>query len=143
MIRPSQVEESATDDIQFAHRIAVRFQTCDVVGHRRAPAEINQFEAQLLAHGIVLVKFWFHITKDEQLGRFRARETAAYKRWKLTDEDWRNRAKWTEYERAVTEMVERTSTRQAPWTLVEANDKLFARLKVLETVCDRLAAEVG
>jgi AMP-polyphosphate phosphotransferase len=107
----------------------------------RAAAEINQFEGRLIAHGIVLVKFWIHITKAEQLRRFRARETAAYKRWKLTAEDWRNRKQWAAYELAANEMIERTSTSQAPWTLVEANDKLFARLKVLETVCDRLASE--
>jgi AMP-polyphosphate phosphotransferase len=108
----------------------------------RAAAEINQFEAQLVAHGIVLVKFWFHITEDEQLRRFRARETSGYKRWKLTEEDWRNRKQWAAYEVAVNDMIERTSTRQAPWTLVEANDKYFARLKVLSTVCDRLKAQL-
>jgi polyphosphate kinase 2 (PPK2 family) len=108
----------------------------------RASAEINQFEAQLLAHGIVLVKYWVHITKDEQLRRFRARQAAGYKRWKLTDEDWRNRNRWAEYELAVNDLIERTSTRQAPWTLVEANDKNFARLKVLDTACDRLAAQL-
>jgi polyphosphate:AMP phosphotransferase len=108
----------------------------------RAYAEINQFEAQLVAHGIVLAKYWIHITKAEQLRRFRARETAAYKRWKLTDEDWRNRKQWDAYEQAVNDMIERTSTRQAPWTLVEANDKYFARLKVLTTVCDRLEAHL-
>jgi AMP-polyphosphate phosphotransferase len=109
----------------------------------RASAEINQFESQLAAHGIVLIKYWIHITQEEQLRRFRARETAAYKRWKLTHEDWRNRKRWPEYEIAVNDMIERTSTRQAPWTLVEANDKNFARLKVLKTACDRLAAHVG
>ncbi len=104
----------------------------------RAYAEINQFEAQLAAHGIVLGKYWIHITKEEQLKRFRARQTAAYKRWKLTDEDWRNRKQWDAYEQAVNDMVERTSTGRAPWTLIEANDKYFARLKILKTVCDRL-----
>ena len=108
----------------------------------RAASEINQFESQLIAHGIVLVKYWIHITRDEQLRRFRAREQSAYKRWKLTDEDWRNRKQWAAYEVAVNDMVERTSTRDAPWTLVEANDKYFARLKVLETVCERLEAVV-
>jgi polyphosphate:AMP phosphotransferase len=108
----------------------------------RAYAEINQFEAQLVAYGIVLVKYWIHITKAEQLRRFRARETAAYKRWKLTEEDWRNRKQWSAYEQAVNDMVERTSTRQAPWTLVEANDKYFARLKVLTTICNRLEAHL-
>ena len=110
---------------------------------RRAAAEINQFEAQLVASGIALVKYWFHISKDEQLRRFRAREQAAYKRWKLTDEDWRNRKQWAAYVVAANDMIERTSTRQAPWTLVEANDKYFARLKVLETVCDQLETHVG
>ena len=82
------------------------------------------------------------ITKDEQLKRFRARERSAFKRWKLTDEDWRNRKQWDAYEQAVNDMVERTSTRQAPWTLVEANDKYFARLKVLSTLCERLEARL-
>ena len=100
---------------------------------RRAYSEINAFEEQLVEHGIVLVKYWIHITADEQMRRFREREKAPYKQWKLTDEDWRNRGKWAEYERAVTEMVERTSTRLAPWTLVEGNNKYFARLKVLKT----------
>jgi polyphosphate:AMP phosphotransferase len=104
----------------------------------RAYAEINEFESQLVAHGIVVIKFWMHITADEQLKRFREREKSSYKRWKLTDEDWRNRNQWAAYQQAVNDMVERTSTRQAPWTLVEANDKSFARLKVLTTVCDGL-----
>ncbi len=108
----------------------------------RAYAEINEFESQLVDHGIVVVKYRIHITKAEQLRRFKARETSAYKNWKLTDEDWRNRKRWDAYEHAVNDMVERTSTRQAPWTLVEANDKYFARLKVLETACDRLGAEL-
>jgi polyphosphate:AMP phosphotransferase len=108
----------------------------------RAAAEINQFETQLVGHGIVLVKFWIHITKDEQLRRFRAREKSRYKRWKLTHEDWRNRQQWAAYELAVNDMIEHTSTRQAPWTVLEANDKYFARLKVLRTVCDRLEARV-
>jgi AMP-polyphosphate phosphotransferase len=108
----------------------------------RAYAEINQFESQLVAHGIVVVKYWMHVTKDEQLKRFREREKASYKRWKLTDEDWRNRKQWDAYQQAVNDLVERTSTRHAPWTLVEANDKNFARLKVLTTACDRLEAHI-
>ena len=102
---------------------------------KRAYAEINDFEDQLVRHGIVLCKFWFHISKEEQLARFKAREGTPYKRWKLTDEDWRNREKWDEYEEAVDDMIEHTSTMLAPWTLVEANDKRFARVKVLKTVC--------
>jgi polyphosphate:AMP phosphotransferase len=104
----------------------------------RAYTEINEFEDQLLDHGMVLVKYWLHVTRDEQLRRFRARHESAVKRWKITDEDWRNRRKWREYELAVNDMVERTSTRHAPWTLVEGNDKNFARIKVLETACERL-----
>jgi AMP-polyphosphate phosphotransferase len=105
---------------------------------RRAYAEINDFEAQLIEHGTVLVKIWIHITKDEQLERFRLREVTPHKRWKLTEEDWRNREKWDEYALAVNDMVQYTSTSLAPWTLVEGNDKRFARIKTLETVCDRL-----
>ena len=105
---------------------------------QRAYAEINDFEAQLVESGIVLVKFWLHITPDEQLQRFKEREQIPYKAWKLTDEDWRNRDRWGEYELAVNDLVERTSTRQAPWTLIEANDKRYARIEVLRTLCERL-----
>jgi AMP-polyphosphate phosphotransferase len=110
------------------------------VAWSRAYAEINQFEAQLLDHGTVLVKYWMHITPDEQLRRFRERETSPYKSWKIGEEDWRNRAKWEAYEAAVHEMVARTSTAHAPWTLVAANDKRFARITVLRTACEALAA---
>jgi polyphosphate:AMP phosphotransferase len=105
---------------------------------RRAYSEITHFEEQLVAHGILLVKFWIHITKDEQLRRFRERRQTEHKRWKITDEDWRNRGRWSNYTRAVDEMVARTSTRVAPWTLVEGNDKNFARIKVLKTLADRM-----
>jgi AMP-polyphosphate phosphotransferase len=105
---------------------------------RRAYSEIGEFEEQLVERGIVLVKYWVHVSEDEQLRRFKEREKARYKQWKLTDEDWRNRAKWADYERAVNDMVEQTSTRLAPWTLIEGNDKYFARLKVLKTVCGSL-----
>jgi polyphosphate:AMP phosphotransferase len=106
---------------------------------RRAYSEINEFEDELVDHGIVLIKYWVHITQDEQLRRFKEREQAQYKQWKLTAEDWRNRAKWGDYERAVNDMVERTSTRVAPWTLVEGNDKYFARLKILKAACSRIS----
>lgn len=104
----------------------------------RAYTEINQFEDQLLDHGMVLVKCWLHVTREEQLRRFKARQESDVKRWKITDDDWRNRAKWRAYELSVNDMVQRTSTRRAPWTLVEGNDKNFARLKVLQTACERL-----
>ncbi|MFZ1414563.1 MAG: polyphosphate kinase [Defluviicoccus sp.] len=109
---------------------------------KRAYAEINDFEDQLVHHGIVLCKFWIHITNEEQLARFKARENTAYKQWKLTDEDWRNREQRSLYEAAVNDMIERTSTQQAPWTLVEGNDKLFTRIKVLSTVCEALNAGI-
>jgi len=110
---------------------------------RRAYAEIDDFEDQLVQQGTVLVKFWIHITKDEQYRRFKERETIAYKSWKLTDEDWRNRAKWDEYEVAVNELVQRTSTNDAPWVLVEGNDKNYARIKVIRTVCEQLKRRLG
>jgi polyphosphate:AMP phosphotransferase len=109
----------------------------------RSYNEINDFEEQLAEAGIVVVKFWLHITKDEQLARFEARKDTPYKRYKLTDEDYRNREKWDLYEHAVNDMLERTSTRTAPWTLVEGNDKRYARVKVIKTVCERLEEAVG
>jgi polyphosphate:AMP phosphotransferase len=105
---------------------------------RRAYGEITSFEEHLVTHGILVVKFWIHITKDEQLKRFRERAHIAHKRWKITREDWRNRKNWPAYTLAVDEMVARTSTSIAPWTLVEGNDKLFARVKVLTTLAERM-----
>jgi polyphosphate kinase 2 (PPK2 family) len=110
---------------------------------QRAYAEINDFEKQLVNHGIVLVKFWLHVTKEEQLRRFKDRQKIPYKRWKLTEEDWRNREKWELYELAVNDAVARTSTQVAPWTLVEGNDKRFARLKVIDTFCDKLEQAIA
>lgn len=105
---------------------------------QRAYEEINEFESLLTDHGTVVGKFWLHIDKDEQERRFLARKETPYKAWKLTDEDWRNREQWDVYDTAVNDLIERTSTHAAPWTVVEANDKKFARLKVVETVCDLL-----
>jgi polyphosphate:AMP phosphotransferase len=102
---------------------------------RRAYAEINQFEEQLVEGGGMLFKFWVHISQDEQLRRFQDRESTPYKRYKITDEDWRNREKWPQYKAAVNEMVARTSTESASWTLIEGNDKPYARVKVLRTLC--------
>ena len=107
---------------------------------RRAYAEINEFEQQLTRHGIVLLKYWIHITKDEQFRRFKERETIPHKQWKLTEEDWRNREKWDAYELAANDLVEHTSTNASPWILVEGNDKPYARIKVISTLCDRLEA---
>ena len=106
----------------------------------RAYGEINDFEGALLRHGVVLVKFWLAISKDEQLARFKAREKVPFKRFKITAEDWRNREKWDAYERAVCDMVDRTSTAIAPWKLIEANDKRHGRIKVLKTLCRAVEA---
>jgi polyphosphate:AMP phosphotransferase len=100
----------------------------------RAYLEINDFEYQLTESGIIVQKFWLQISKDEQLARFKAREDTPYKRYKITDEDWRNRDRWEDYRAAVNEMLARTSSRYAPWNLVAGNDKRFARIQVLETV---------
>ena len=113
---------------------------CTQADWMRAYGEINDFEGQLTRHNIVLVKFWLAITEDEQLRRFQDREKIGFKRFKITEEDWRNRKKWAEYERAVCDMVDRTSTEIAPWTLVEGNDKNYARIKILKTLCHRIEA---
>jgi polyphosphate kinase 2 (PPK2 family) len=105
---------------------------------QRAYREIIDFESQLGRAGVILAKFWVHIDPDEQLRRFEARRDSYYKAWKLTGEDWRNRQRWDAYEEAVNEMLAKTSTRRAPWTVVEGNDKRWARVKVLRTVIETL-----
>jgi len=110
---------------------------------KRAYREINEFERQLVDFGMILAKFWIHIGQDEQLRRFETRRETAYKAWKLTDEDWRNREKWDQYEAAVEDMLLRTSTLTAPWTIVEGNDKWFARVKTLRTLVELLSQELN
>ncbi len=105
---------------------------------KRAYREINEFEHQLVDFGTVLLKFWFHISKDEQLLRFEGRAEDKLRSWKLTDEDWRNRDKWDLYVQSVEDMILKTSTLSAPWTLVEGNSKNYARIKVLKTIVDGL-----
>ncbi|ATC64147.1 polyphosphate:AMP phosphotransferase [Nibricoccus aquaticus] len=105
---------------------------------KRAYAEINDFEQQLTARGIIVVKFWLHIGRDEQLRRFRAREETTYKRHKINDEDWRNRRKWDAYEVAVGDMLALTDTTTAPWHLIPANNKRHARLQILKTACKQI-----
>jgi polyphosphate kinase 2 (PPK2 family) len=105
---------------------------------QRAYAEINDFEHELVESGVIVVKFWLQISQEEQLKRFREREKVGFKRFKITQEDWRNREKWDAYQEAICDMVERTSTGEVPWTLVEANDKNHARIKILRTLCERL-----
>jgi len=111
---------------------------CSEYDWMRAYGEINDFEEQLSRKRFVVVKFWLQISKDEQLRRFEERKQVAFKRFKITDEDWRNREKWGDYEVAVCDMIDRTSTDSAPWTIVEANDKYFARIKILKTLCNRI-----
>lgn len=110
---------------------------------KRAYPEINSFERQLADFGTVLVKFWLHIDRDEQLRRFQERSANPDKQWKITPEDWRNRQHWDDYREAVEEMLLRTSTSAAPWTVVEANDKRFARVKVLSVMLDALEKRLG
>jgi len=105
---------------------------------RRAFAEINDFEDQLIEHGIILRKFWMHISKKEQLRRFKEREVTPHKRWKLVDEDWRNRERWDEYAFAAHKMIQRTSVKNSPWVLVENESKRYGRIKVLKSVCEAL-----
>jgi len=111
---------------------------CSEADWMRAYHEINDFEEQLVRNDVILVKFWVAITKEEQLRRFREREKIAFKQFKITPEDWRNRKKWSDYERAVCDMVERTSAGPARWNVVPANDKLFARIEMLRILCEQL-----
>lgn len=110
---------------------------------RRAYDEINHFEEQLAAQGILVRKFWFHIGKDEQLARFEARRETPHKRWKLTDEDWRNREKWELYETAVEEMLKRTHHPDRRWEIVAGNDKRHARVRTLGSVVELLEEGLG
>jgi AMP-polyphosphate phosphotransferase len=116
---------------------------CAEAAWRRAYSEINQFERELAAFGTLVLKFWLHISTAEQLRRFKERERTRYKSWKLTDDDWRNRGRREDYEIAVEDMLVKTSTSEAPWTLVEANDKHYARIKVLKTVVRELEKALG
>jgi polyphosphate kinase 2 (PPK2 family) len=110
---------------------------------QRAYAEINEFERQLVDFGTIICKFWLHLSQEEQLRRFEGRQNVPYKAWKLTDEDWRNREKWPRYEQAADEMLLRTSTPAAPWTIVESEDKRCGRIRALQTVVRRLEGELG
>jgi polyphosphate kinase 2 (PPK2 family) len=112
---------------------------CTEAEWKRAYREINGFERQLVDFGTLVFKFWINITKDEQLRRFEDRADDKLRAWKLTEEDWRNRQKWDLYEEAVNEMLLKTSTPEAPWTVVEGNDKRYARVKVLRTLVEGLS----
>jgi AMP-polyphosphate phosphotransferase len=110
---------------------------------RRAFSEIKDFEEQLIEHGTIVGKFWLQISPDEQLRRFNKRTNTAWKQHKITDEDWRNREKWDQYEDAINDMVGMTSTEKLPWTLVAGNDKKFARISILKEVCRLFEARMN
>lgn len=116
---------------------------CNDAEWKRAYREINYFERQLVDFGTILFKFWLHIDKDEQLKRFESRAGDQRRNWKLTDEDWRNREKWDVYQEAVNDMLLKTSTISAPWTVVEGNSKMYARVKILRTVVEKLTEELN
>jgi AMP-polyphosphate phosphotransferase len=105
---------------------------------RRAFREINELEEHQTSAGMIICKFWLHLSKEEQLRRFKDRERDPFRAYKLTPEDWRNRARWGDYLAAVEEMLARTSTRHAPWTVVEADDKYYARVKVVRTIASAI-----
>ena len=115
---------------------------CSENAWKRAYGEINEFERELTDWGTVVLKFWIHIDPDTQLERFQARQNTPEKQWKITDEDWRNRDKWPQYEEAVEDMLRKTSTEYAPWYIVESVDKKYARIKVLRIVTDALEKAV-
>ncbi|MEZ5335848.1 MAG: polyphosphate:AMP phosphotransferase [Methanolobus sp.] len=115
---------------------------CNMQEWKRAYGEINEFEEILSNYGTIIIKFWIHIDKGEQLKRFEARENTPHKQWKITPEDWRNREKWNLYLDAADEMLQKTSTSWAPWTIVESNDKYYSRIKIFHTVIDRIEEEL-
>lgn len=104
---------------------------------QRAYNEINEFERLLTDDNILLLKFWFHLSKDEQLARFEARQKDPYKRWKLTEEDWRNRDKWDAYQVAIQDTIDRTHTPNAPWFIIPADDKNYLRVEILKTIIEQ------
>ncbi len=116
---------------------------CEEKDWQRAYNEINEFEEELHNWGAVILKFWIHIDPETQLQRFTQRQSTPEKQWKITEEDWRNRDKWPQYEAAVTEMLQKTSTEYAPWFIIESKDKLYARIKVLRIVADAMEKAAG
>jgi polyphosphate kinase 2 (PPK2 family) len=115
---------------------------CTEADWMRAYGEINDFEEQIAASGGIVLKFWLSISMEEQLRRFEERQNSPFKRFKITPDDWRNRSKWDAYQEATCEMLDRTSTEIAPWTLVESEDKYFGRIKILKTLCRGIEARL-
>ena len=104
--------------------------------------EMNEFEKELAEWGAIILKFWVHIDKDEQLRRFQDRQNTPEKQWKITDEDWRNREKWDLYEEAVNEMLQKTSTEYAPWYIIQSQDKKYARIQAMNLLIERIEKEL-
>ena len=115
---------------------------CSENDWQRAYNEINEFERDLTDSGVILVKFWVQIDKDTQLERFTERQNTPEKQWKITEEDWRNREKWDLYETAIDEMLQKTNTVFAPWTILESNDKYYARIKALKGIIEAIEAKL-
>lgn len=111
---------------------------CSENDWKRAYNEINEFEKELSDWGAVVIKFWIHIDKDTQLARFTERQNTPEKQWKITDEDWRNREKWDDYEMAIDEMIAKTSTENAPWFIIQSNNKYYARIQAIQTVIEEI-----
>jgi polyphosphate:AMP phosphotransferase len=116
---------------------------CAPADWKRAYGEIAAFEEELAQAGVIVCKFWLQISQAEQLRRFQDRVKTPFKQYKITEDDWRNRGKWDAYQAAAVDMIEKTSAPDAPWTLIEAEDKRWARLHVMKAVADRLEEELG
>ncbi len=141
---PPQGEMAIFDRSWYGRVMVERIEGfCTPAEWRRAYEEINNFEHQLADFGTIIFKFWFHISQEEQMRRFKRRAAEQHKQWKLTEEDWRNREKWAAYEEAVEDMLFKTSTAYAPWKIIAGNDKYFARVETIKTVVERLKDELN
>ena len=137
---PARGEMAIFDRSWYGRVLVERVEAfCSEEEWKRAFREINEFERSLSDSGAIFIKLFLHISKDEQLGRFKRREADPYKHWKISDEDWRNRRHWNEHIEAAEDMFEKTNTEQAPWTVIPANFKWYARVKTLKTVCERIS----
>jgi AMP-polyphosphate phosphotransferase len=143
-LKPPQEKQLQIFDRSWYGRVMVERVEgfCTEADWKRAYREINEFERQLVSSGMILAKFWLQISPEEQLTRFNERQVTLAKSWKLTDEDWRNREKRPKYEVALQDMLLKTSTLVAPWTVVESNDKYYSRIKVLRTLVNLLSQQL-
>lgn len=137
---PAHGETAIFDRSWYGRVLVERVESfCSEEEWKRAYREINEFERTLSDAGAILIKIFLHITKDQQLERFKRREADPYKHWKISDEDWRNRRHWKEHTEAAEDMFEKTNTDVAPWTVIPANYKWYARVATVKTVCDRIS----